>query len=198
MRQILVAIVLFFFITNTIYFWETYVGIWLIPILFILLIVFIILLVILAFQIFIAVQENFTNKNRIRLIPLMFIILLATFTKPTGIIDFEHFEQKNILIAKREGGGNCQTELKLKVNNTFYEKSYCFAVNRVRGKYSIQGDTIFFYDMKFQKMDDYYEYGVIQKYLKNDYNYLGQISLFKSGDSSWNNFLYLEKIENIK
>ena len=108
-----------------------------------------------------------------------------------GIIDFNRFEGKDILIAHRERGGNCQTRLNLKNNNKFIERNYCFGVFENRGKYEIKGDTIYFKNKSGEFHENYYEYGIIQKFENDESKIPGKILFYYSNDTSWSNFLYL-------
>ncbi|MDY0053070.1 MAG: hypothetical protein RBR79_00265 [Bacteroidales bacterium] len=83
---------------------------------------------------------------------------------PAGIINFEQFEGRTILIAQNEGTANCTTTFKLKMGNKFTEKSICFGVNETRGNYKLIKDTIYFSDIKLGRgREEYYEFAVINK-----------------------------------
>lgn len=96
-------------------------------------------------------------------IGLLLIVLILTFIKPFGIIDFEKFESKNILIAEREGVAGCSMTLKLKENKKFTAKSVCFGMTETIGQYEIKKDTIFFYDIKLGRGEDqFYKFAVLR------------------------------------
>lgn len=96
-------------------------------------------------------------------IGLLLIVLILTFIKPFGIIDFEKFESKNILIAEREGVAGCSMTLKLKENKKISAKSVCFGMTETIGKYEIKNDTIYFYDIKLGRNDkEFYKFAVLR------------------------------------
>jgi len=114
-------------------------------------------------QIYIASKEKFRNKERFFTIGFLLGVLLLTFLKPNGIINFESFEGANILIAEREGAANCMTTLKLNDDYTFKERNVCFGVTEIKGKYKLQNDTIYFYDIELGRQEnDFYKYAIIK------------------------------------
>ena len=72
------------------------------------------------------------------------IILPLTIIFPFGIINFNDFEEKDIILAFRDGVGGCASYLKFKVDKTYIEREYCFGSFERSGKYEIKGDTITF------------------------------------------------------
>ena len=91
------------------------------------------------------------------------ILLFSIYLKPSGLINFEKYEGKDLLIAYRKGGGNCNTYFRLKENNRFTERSRCFAVTSIKGTYKIKGDTIFFDNIEQWFEEDYYKYAIIDR-----------------------------------
>ncbi|MFT5914011.1 MAG: hypothetical protein ACI81T_000498 [Bacteroidia bacterium] len=96
------------------------------------------------------------RQNEMR--PLL-IVLVLIYYKPYGLIDFEKFESKNLLVAEREGVANCFTTLKLKEDSTFIEKTTCFVVNEIKGTYRQNGETIIFSTSK-----KYAEFAILEQY----------------------------------
>ena len=84
-------------------------------------------------QIYFSVKEKFKQNHRFILIGLLTTVLLLTYFKPLGIVDFDKFEGTDILIAEREGAANCLTTLKLKDDYTFRERIGCFGVSEIKG-----------------------------------------------------------------
>ena len=122
------------------------------------------------------------------------IILLLTFLKPNGLVDFEKFESENILIAQREGAANCMTTLKLKKNNKFTEKTVCFGMSEINGDYKYRNDTIFFENVNLNmEENEFYKYAVIRpsKLFKN-YKQLA-IARFKNTKDTIGNELFIMK-----
>jgi len=114
-NKILYAItIIFFLIVNSSYYWKSNLGFISLPISLILFLVYLGLCIITIRYIFLAFKERSKNKKQMFSIGLLLIVLILTFIKPFGIIDFEKFESKNILIAKNEGVAGCSMTLKLK------------------------------------------------------------------------------------
>jgi hypothetical protein len=107
-------------------------------------------------------KEKFSDRKRLTISAILFVVLLLAFFKPAGFIDFDRFSGKDLLVAEREGALNCTTVLKLKDNNTFRERSVCFGVTEIKGHYEIKGDTIIFKDVDKGRQDEYYSYAVIK------------------------------------
>ncbi|MVZ65372.1 hypothetical protein GQF61_05855 [Sphingobacterium sp. DK4209] len=108
-KGLLLTIIIFFLIVNTTYYWEGKLGFFAFPAFLILVIIFLGLGVALTRQIYFLIKEKFTDKKRIIIIGLLTLVLLLTFKKPFGLIDFDKLEGGNVLIAKREGSANCMT-----------------------------------------------------------------------------------------
>ena len=161
-QTINIITILFFLFVTTQYYWDSNLGLLAMVAYLFLLIMFFILAIIGLYQIFKLYKENFKNLKRIVSITLQFAILLIVYIRPYGIIDFEEFEDTTILEAGREGGGNCNTKLKLFANNTFEEKERCFATSKITGKWEMRSDTIFFRNTQsgFMK-NDFYQFATI-------------------------------------
>lgn len=184
--------IIFFLLINTSYFWEGKLGVFAMFSSLILIGVFFILVVALLIEIVKSIQERWSNLNRLIAIGIMIIILSLTILKPKGIIDFDKLEGKDLLIAKKEGGGNCNTRLQLKENKKFIKKSICFGVHEVRGRYELEGDTVYFKNNKDQPIKDFYQYGIIHSKHINGKTF-GVISLINSMQNTQNTFLWIEK-----
>ena len=161
-RLIIIAII-FFIIVNTIYYWDSKLGFFAMPVTLILFVVYFGLLFGLIRQIYFAIREKFIKRYRIVVMTILTILLVATFLKPFGLIDFEKFEGNDLLIAQREGAANCMTTLKLKENNEFKERSVCFGVTEITGNYEFRNDTIFFSNIDLGRYEDeYFEFAIIE------------------------------------
>lgn len=173
-NKILITItIIFFLVVNTSYYWKSNLGFITLPISLILFLVYIVLCIITIRYIYFAFNERFKNKERMFSIGLLFIVLTLTFIKPFGIIDFEKFESKNILIAEREGVAGCSMTLKLKENKKFTAKSVCFGMTETIGSYDIKNDTIYFYDVELGKdEDEFYKFAVLKPSKINHFSLL--------------------------
>ncbi|MDD3644574.1 MAG: hypothetical protein PHR19_03505 [Bacteroidales bacterium] len=167
-QGLIITAIVFFLIVNTMYFWIGKFGqgffAMLVPLA--LLIVYFVLLVALLYQIYIVIKEKLTNKSRLVTIGVLILVLLLTFLRPSGIINFAKFESKTVLFAEREGGGNCAITLNLKEDYTFKEMTVCFGVSEAKGNYRIQNDTIFFdqvsYSGRKNNGEEFYKFAVIE------------------------------------
>lgn len=159
-KKIFLASILFFIVVHSRYFWTGKLGLFDFPIVLLLLFSFIFFTVVLILQIVLFIRENF-NISRLYIILLLTSILLITAIKPFGIIDFDKLSGKDLLIASREGGGNCTTTLKLKDTYKFRLRTICFGITDIKGTYSINTDTIFF-DINGRREDDFFQFAVIK------------------------------------
>lgn len=161
--MLIIATIVFFLTVNTAYYWQGKIGIFLIPILLILIVVYLGLGVLLLTQMFILISEKFTDKSRLVNVILLAVVLTLTFFYPLGLVDFDTLEGENILIAEREGSANCMVTLKLKDNVTFKRRSVCFSVSEKKGDYHLQNDTIYFDNTNLQSHgNEFYEFAVIE------------------------------------
>ena len=169
-KAIILATILYFLIINTTYFWQGKLGLYSFPFFVILVLIFLILFVIFIKQVYNGINENFKNKLTNLNIIILIITLSFTFAKPNGLVNFEQFQEKDLLIAEREGGANCNTILKLKENGIFKEKTVCFGITEIIGKYEFKNDTIFFSKIKSESIENkYFEFAIIKKSInKND------------------------------
>ena len=133
------------------------------PAFLILLVVFVGLGVAMLRQLYFAFKEKFKDKHRILTIGILTTVLSLAFFKPFGLIDFDKFEGKDILIAQREGAANCMTTFKLKEDNKFTERSVCFGVTEIKGNYKIENDTIYFENVELGRHEnEFYKFAVIR------------------------------------
>lgn len=107
------------------------------------------------------------------------VVLIVTFLYPGGLVDFEKYEGKDLLVARAEGSANCMTTLKLKEGNKFVERSVCFGIREVKGHYKIKRDTIFFDRIDYPESGDYYAFAVIKQSDSTELNALGNLVRFK-------------------
>jgi len=198
-KKLIITAIAFFLIINTAYYWQGKLGFLALLVFLILFVVFIVLGILLLKEIYYAIVEKFKDKNRLLKIGIVLSILLLTFFKPFGLIDFEKFEGNDILIAKREGVANCMTTLKLKDNNKFTEKSVCFGMNEIKGNYNFKNDTIFFENVSLNLEDDeFYKFAIIKpSKLFGDSKHLALVR-FKSIKDTIGSELFIEKNELIK
>jgi hypothetical protein len=125
-KALTVTAILFFLILNTRYYWGPEIGSLFLPVFLLLVLFFIILAIILAAQAFFAYRENFMVRGRLVSIATLAPILLSILIRPAGIIDFEKWESKDLLVAEWEGDGGCHTILRLKEHGRFKERSVCW------------------------------------------------------------------------
>ncbi len=178
---------------NTTYYWEGKLALFAFPAFLILVIVYFGLAIVLVRQIYFLVKEKFTDKQRLVQVGLLTIVLALTFYKPFGFIGFDRLSGKDLLIADREGGGNCTTTLKLKDNNTFRERSVCFGVTEVKGRYELQGDTIFFKDVNKGRQSEYYSYALIKLADYQNKKIIGVIVRYKDKGDTEGHELFITK-----
>ena len=163
-KGIIITTLVFFLLVNTTYFWEGKLGLIAFPLFLILVIVYIGLVVGFLRQLYFAIREKFKNKQRLVILTILVTVITLTFFRPHGFIDFDKLQGADLLVASREGGGNCTTTLKLKESNRFIERSVCFGVKEIKGTYMIQNDTIYFENVELGCVEnEFYEYAVIKK-----------------------------------
>lgn len=163
-KKLIIASIIFFLLINTQYYWEGLTGFLAFFIFLFLFLTYLYLSVILIRFIYFAIREKLKDKERNYSIVILGTILALIFFFPRGLVDFNKFEGKDILIAEGEGAASCKTTFKLKENNKFTERTVCFGVTETKGKYIQKGDTIFFNSISFpHQISDYYEFAVIEK-----------------------------------
>ncbi len=162
-ERLIITTIIFFLIVNTTYYWEGKLELFHFPVFLILVVIYFGLGLALIRQIYFLIREKFSDKTRLINIGLLTIVLTLTFLKPFGLIDFEKLEGDNVLVAEREGAANCMTTLKLKDDFTFSERSVCFGVTEIKGKYHIQNDTIYFDNVSLSRDEnEFYKFAIIE------------------------------------
>ena len=195
-KELYIAIIIFFLLVNTSYYWEGLVEMYANVTVSLLLFYFVILTAILFKHSFIAINEKLSNRPRLILIAVMTVVLGLSYFYPNGLINFNYFQDKPIFIAQREGAANCMTTFTLQADKTFIERTVCFGVETTTGTYSIKGDTIFFENVSTGRQKDvYFKFGVIK--LAQDHNEykLGDIVRFESYPDTTGNPLWIIKNE---
>jgi hypothetical protein len=161
--RLIIATTIFFLILNTSYYWEGKLGLFAFPSFILLILIYIGLGISLFRQLYLIIKEKFDNKLRLITIGLLVFVLIITFLRPNGLINFDKFEGGDILVAEREGAANCMTTLKLKDDYTFKERNVCFGVTETIGKYHIKNDTIYFDNVNIGRhINEYYSFGVVK------------------------------------
>lgn len=169
--SLLITAIIFFLLVNTRYYWEGKLGLFAFPTAILLILIYLGLVVSLIWQLFLAIKERFSAKWRFITVGFLFFVLITTFFRPNGLIDFDKLEGGNILVAEREGVANCMTTLKLKDNYFFKEQNICFGITEITGKYYMKNDTIYFeYLNSGRYSGEYYSFGVIKpsRYSENE------------------------------
>jgi len=185
----------FFLILNTQYFWEDKIGVLEMIINLLLLVTFFLLVLLLLYLILNSFFKNLKPYKSNISIFILALVLLSSFIKPHGIIDFENIISPTIFIAEREGTANCKTYLYLKKDNTFTRKAVCFGVEKYFGKYTIEKDTIkFFFENNVPK-EYQTPYAIVT--LSKDKTY-GKLDYFREGDKKNSIPMFISKNELIK
>jgi len=162
-KGLLITTIIFFLTINTTYYWEGKLGIFAFPAFLILVVVYFGLGIALLRQIYFAVKEKLADKNRLLVIGFLTLVLVLTFFRPFGLVNFDNFEGGDILVAEREGAANCMTTLKLKDDFTFRERNVCFGVTETKGKYHLQNDTIYFDNVELGRHEnEFYMFALVK------------------------------------
>mgnify|MGYP003615963902 CR=1 FL=1 len=160
---LILTTIIFFLVVNTSYYWEGKLGLLAFPSFILLILIYFGLGIALIRQLYLIIKEKFGNKLRLLTIGLLVFVLIITFLRPNGLINFDKLEGCDILVAEREGAANCMTTLKLKDDFTFRERNVCFGVTETKGKYHIKNDTIYFDNVNIGRhLDEYYSFGVVK------------------------------------
>jgi hypothetical protein len=183
-------------LVNTTYYWEGKLGLFSIPAFVLLVVVYLGLAIALLRQIYFSVKEKFKQKQRFILIGLLTIVLLLTYFKPLGIVDFDKFEGNDVLIAEREGAANCLTTLKLKDDYTFRERIGCFGVSEIKGTFRVVNDTIYFDNIQLGRHEEsFYKFAVIKPTKFDNPKILGDLMRYKDLTDTVGHFLWITKNE---
>ena len=145
-------------------------------------------------QIYFSVKEKFKQKHRFILIGLLTTVLLLTYFKPLGIVDFDKFEGADILIAEREGSANCLTTLRLKDDYTFKERIGCFGVSEIKGTFRVVNDTIYFDNIQLWRQEEsFYKFAVIKPTEFDNSKIFGDLIRYKDLTDTVGHFLWITK-----
>ena len=181
----------FFLLANTALWWEAWIGPWAMLTLLILAIWFFVIVVMYLLQLFSAWNEKFKDKSRLVLIGFMTVVLLSSIVFPRGLLGYDLFEGESLLIAYREGGGNCSSTLKLHANQRFTERSVCFGVTTIEGNYRLAGDTIFFEHVSSRSDKEFYAFAV----LEHDPKTIGDLTLYRDHSDTTGSPMWISKNE---
>lgn len=158
---IIIISILYFLLFNLSRLWEKLPGLWDLILSGILFVGFLILAIVLIVQIVKMIKNKFALRIDIINSILLTTVLILTVIFPFGLIDFNKFEEPNLILAQYEGSANCTTTLKIKDSDRFIQRSICFGVDEYYGKYEIIADTIKLYYDKKSSFDSKYAYGLI-------------------------------------
>jgi hypothetical protein len=203
-KRLFITTILFFLLVNTTYYWEGKLGLYAFPVFLLLAAVYLGLSIALVRQIYLLVKEKFTDKQRLFKVTILAIVLVLTFYKPTGLIDFDKLEGNDLLVAQREGSANCWTTLKLKDDFTFRERIGCFGVSEIKGTFRVANDTIYFENIEFGRHeDDFYKFAIMKPSKFESSKILGDLIRYKdlndtTGHELWITKNELKKVKSIK
>ena len=193
-KGLFITTISFFLLVNTTFYWEGKLGIFAIPIFLLLITIYIVLVVALLRQLYFSFKEKFKIKSRLILIGLLTFVLLLTYLKPLGLIDFDKLEGNDVLIAEREGSANCLTILKLKEDYTFRERIGCFGVSEIKGTFRVANDTIYFDNIKISRNEEsFYKFAVIKPSKFDNPKIFGDLIRYKDLTDTIGHFLWITK-----
>lgn len=180
-KYLIIASSVFFILVNTTYYWEGMMGMFTLVTFLLMVVFFIVLAILLLRQTYFAIREKLQNRQRLLLIGLIASVLVLTFFFPNGLIDFEKFESKIVLIAEREGVANSMTTLKLRENKTFKNRQVFFGIAETTGTYEVKGNIVFFKNNSSGRGgENFYEFAVLERKKSANEKYLGRLVLFKN------------------
>ncbi len=195
-RGLIITTIVFFLFVNTNYYWEGKLGLFAFPAFLLLGAVYLGLAIALLRQLYFIIKEKFSQKNRFLLIGLLTTVLLLTYFKPLGLIDFDKLEGNDVLIAEREGSANCLTTLKLKDDFTFRERIGCFGVSEIKGTFRVVNDTIYFDNIQLGRHEDhFYKFAVIKATKFDNSKILGDLIRYKDLTDTVGHELWITKNE---
>ena len=142
-KKIISALILTFFSIWFFQYFLSYVqGASTIVVLLIGLCLWFVILAIALYQVVKLVIEKPKHYQRLIFVLVIIILNFLSLAEPMGMIDWEKYEDENLLVAEREGTANCRSIIKLKANNKFKYVNRCFGVDFHLGTYQISNDTI--------------------------------------------------------
>lgn len=193
-KGLIITTIIFFLTVNTNYFWVGGLGLFNFSAFLLLVFGYFALAASLVGQLFFAIREEFTDKQRLVSITVLIVVLSLTFFFPRGLINFDSLEGNNLFIAQREGAANCVTIFKLKKNNKFIEQKVCFGLTEIRGDYTLKSDTIFFTNVQLGRHEDeYYKFAIIQLANSRNTTILGDLVRYKSYSDTTRDALRITK-----
>jgi hypothetical protein len=195
-KTLFIATTLFFIIVNSTSYWESDAGSWSMLITLGLVIVFGLLLIGLFHQSYLSFKEKFVSKTRLLLIFAMAFVLISTVYRPFGLINFNKFDETDILFAEREGGANCSTTFKLMKNNKFIEHNVCFGTTEIKGTYILKKDTIYFLNVDLGRNEkEYFKFAVIKHSDSPNKKIIGNLVRYKDFNDTTPRELWITKNE---
>jgi len=195
-NRLIITTIIFFLLVNTTYYWEGKLGLFAFPAFLLLVVIYAGLGITLVKQLYFLIKEKFVDYQRLLKVGLLTIVLVLTFYKPFGLIDFDKLEGGDILIAEREGSANCMTTLKLKDDFTFRERNVCFGVTEIKGNYHLQNDTIYFDNVNVGRHEnEFYEFAVIKPSKFDNSKFFGDLIRYKDLLDTIGHELWITKIE---
>jgi hypothetical protein len=193
-KGLFITTIIFFLLVNTTYYWEGKLGLFAIAVFILLVTVYVGLAIALLRQIYFSIIEKFTQKRRFILIGVLTTVLLLTYYKPFGLVDFDKFEGTDVLIAEREGSANCLTTLKLKDDYTFRERIGCFGVSEIKGTFRVINDTIYFDNIQLGRHEEsFYKFAVIKPTKFDNTKIFGDLMRYKDLTDTVGHFLWITK-----
>jgi hypothetical protein len=195
-KGLLITTIIFFLTVNTIYYWEGKLGFFAFPAFILLAGIYVGLAIALLRQIYLVIKKKFTDKQRLFEVGLLTTVLVLTFFKSFGLIDFDKLKGGDLLIAEREGTANCMTTLKLKDDFTFRERNVCFGVTEIKGSYHIQNDTIYFDNVNVGRYEDeFYKFAVIRPSKFSNSKFIANLIRYKDLIDTTGHVLWITKTE---
>ncbi len=195
-KGLLLAIILYFLIVNTSYFWESHLGLLAFPFYLILGVVYLGFIIVFIRNIYFLIKENFSEKKRFITCCLLILVLTLTFLKPKGLFDFEKLEANSILVAQNEGAANCATSLKLKEYFTFCQRTICFGVSKIKGNFHYQNDTIYFKNVQLNRLEtEFYLFALIETKISKNGKKHFHLKCYKSKTDTVGNKFSITKIK---
>ncbi|MEX6690090.1 hypothetical protein QTN47_21455 [Danxiaibacter flavus] len=195
-KRLIIIIVVFFLLLNTSYYWEGKLGLFAFPFFLLLAMAYLWLSIALLRQIYLTIKEKFKQRERFIVIGLLTTVLLLTFYKPSGLVDFDKLEGDDLLVAERTGSANCLTTLKLKDDFSFRERIGCFGVTEIEGTFRVIKDTIYFSNIQPGRYEDnFYKFAVIRPSSFDNPKILGELIRYKDITDTIGHELWITKNE---
>ncbi|MCX6316098.1 MAG: hypothetical protein NTW29_02320 [Bacteroidetes bacterium] len=192
-KGIIILAIIFFVLINTNYYWEVWLSYYSLLLFLLLGLVFLGLAIVTVQELYLLVKERFSDKKRLFQAGLLVFVLGTAAYQPFGLIDFDRFSGKKVLVAGREGGGDCTTMLKLFENHTFRERTACFGISVIKGSYELKGDSILFKDIEDRKK--YYSYALIKPVDFPNKNIIAGLHLYQDKTDTTGQLLFITQNE---